>query len=245
MKKILMGLAALAGLSASTAMAADLSAPVYTKAPPPPAIYNWTGFYIGGQGGMGEGHTKEQFALATTQSNQGISGGMAGVTAGYNWQFGATVVGVEADWDWTDIKGSAACPNALFTCFSKLDDVATFRGRFGWAANGPVLLYVTGGAAYANAHNGALNAAGNPGTGATGVFNSDRWGWAAGAGLEYGFLPNWSAKVEYMHYGFLNYTAPSGSLSGTSSATLSHDIDTIKFGVNYHFNWGTPVVAKY
>jgi len=249
MKKILTGLAAVAGLSVSvlamtaTAHAADLAAaPVYTKAPPPVAIYNWTGFYIGANGGMGEGNTKERFSNGA-QANQGLSGGMAGATAGYNWQFGAAVVGVESDWDWTDIKGSAACPNTAFTCFSKANDVATFRGRLGWAANGPVLLYVTGGAAYENVKNGALNAAGTGGL-ATGSYNTDRWGWAAGAGVEYGFLPNWSAKLEYMHYGFMNYTAPAGTLS-TTPTTLSQNIDTIKVGVNYHFNWGGPVVAKY
>jgi len=77
----------------------------------------------------------------------------------------------------------------------------------------------------------------------TGNYNTDRWGYAAGVGIEYGFTPNWSAKFEYMHYGFDTANAPMGTLSATNVSALRLNIDTLKVGINYRF--GGPVVAKY
>ena len=87
-------------------------------------------------------------------------------------------------------------------------------------------------------------AAGTPALGDTGFFSTSRWGYAAGAGIEWGFAPSWSAKVEYMHYGFGTMTAPALTL-GTNPAVLGLNIDTVKIGVNYHFGWGGPMVARY
>ena len=85
------------------------------------------------------------------------------------------------------------------------------RGRVGWAT-GPALLYATGGVGYANIRYSTLTAAGGfPAAGTTGVYTADRWGYAIGAGLEYGFAPNWSAKLEYIHYGFEDITSPGGT----------------------------------
>jgi outer membrane immunogenic protein len=151
---------------------------------------------------------------------------------------------VEADGDWANIKGSTPCPNPAFVCSSNVRDLASFRGRIGYAS-GPLLVYGTGGVGYADANYAALTvAAGLPSIGTTGVFNDDRWGYAAGAGIEWGFAPNWSAKVEYIHYGFGNDTAPSSTLAPSPSA-LRLNIDTVKAGVNYHFNWSGPVVARH
>jgi outer membrane immunogenic protein len=149
---------------------------------------------------------------------------------------------VEADGDWADIRGSAPCPNIAFNCGSDTRALASFRGRIGWAA-GPALLYATGGLGYASTRYNTLTAAGGlPGLGTTGIFTGNRWGWAAGAGIEYGFAPNWSAKLEYMHYGFDSVTAPVGTLSANPVAA-SLNIDTIKIGVNYR--WGGYVNGPY
>ena len=78
--------------------------------------------------------------------------------------------------------------------------------------------------------------------GATGLHSSDRWGYAAGAGIEWGFSPNWTAKVEYMHYGLGSETAPAGTLDVVPTSSRL-DVDTVKVGVNYR--WGGPAVAKY
>ncbi|MDE2378446.1 outer membrane beta-barrel protein [Bradyrhizobium sp.] len=238
MKKLAITIAALTA-STVAASAADM-APRYTKAPPPvPAVvYNWTGFYIGVNGGGGWGRQRWQYAGAAVDTNHDISGGLAGGQVGYNWQAGAWVFGLEADGDWADINGSAACPNAAFVCATNVRTLASFRGRLGYAA-GPVLFYGTGGAGFADARYSAT-APGGPNF----FYSSDRWGYAAGAGIEWGFMPNWSAKFEYMHYGFGTWTAPAGALSALSSADLRLDIDTFKVGINYRFGGG-PVVAKY
>ena len=173
----------------------------------------------------------------------GTSGFVFGGTVGANYQVGSLVFGVEADGDWADINGSTPCPNPAFVCASNTRDLASFRGRVGWAT-GPVLLYGTGGGAYANTHYSALTPLGVNGAGSTGFASTDRWGYAAGAGIEWGFMPNWSAKVEYMHYGFDNVTVAPGLL-GANSAALGLNIDTVKVGVNYRFGWGGPAASRY
>jgi outer membrane immunogenic protein len=241
MKKFLLGTAALLAL-ASQASAADLAARPYTKAPPMvAAIYDWTGFYIGASGGYGWGRSREQFALTPgIPTNFNVDGGLAGGQIGYNWQTGAWVFGVEADGHWANLRGSTACPNPAFLCSANTRTLASFRGRLGYAT-GSWLFYGTGGLGYANTRYTALTG-GVPGAGTTGVFTADRWGYAAGAGIEWGFTPNWTAKVEYMHYGFDSATAPAGTL-GAGTASVRPDIDTVKVGVNYR--WGGPVVARY
>src|ERR1700722_4667740 len=134
MKKLLVAAVGLLAL-ASPALAAGM-ATVYTKAPPPPpvAIYNWTGFYIGVNGGGGWGRTDWDFSPANTFANHDISGGFGGGQIGYNWQAGAWVFGLEADGDWANISGSTSCPNRNFTCSSDVRDLASFRGRIGYAS---------------------------------------------------------------------------------------------------------------
>jgi outer membrane immunogenic protein len=241
------GLAAIVLIgSMGAAVAADLPARTYTKAPPPVVepVYNWTGFYIGANGGGAWGHTSWLFDGATVNSNHDISGGFAGGQIGYNWQAGAWVFGLEADGDWANITGSAICPNPTFVCATDVRDLASFRGRIGFAANN-VLFYGTGGAGYANAHYSALSG-GVPATLTTGFFNTDRWGWTAGAGIEWGFAPNWSAKFEYMHYDFDTATSGAGTLAVVTPAALRLTLDTVKVGINYRFGWtGGPVVARY
>jgi len=243
MKRILLGVAALFTVGAAPVLAADLPARAYTKAPPPVAapLYNWTGFYIGANGGYGWGRTNWLFTAVGTTANHNPSGGLAGGQIGYNWQWTNWVFGVEADGDWANIRGSTPCPNPAFTCFSNTRDLATFRGRIGYAA-GPALFYGTGGAAYANSYYSALLPGGVPTAGTPGVFSTDRWGYAAGAGIEYGFTPNWSAKLEYMHYGF-NTVTTAPFVLGASPAALRLNIDTLKVGINYRF--GGPIVARY
>src|SRR5947207_14762516 len=127
MKKILMttvGLVALgATLGLAPASAADLAARTYTKAPALAApLYNWTGFYVGAMGGFGKEDTSD-FAL---------SGGFGGGTAGYNWQTGQFVFGIEADAAGADISSSFAIPG-LVSAEDKIRALGTVRGRFGIA----------------------------------------------------------------------------------------------------------------
>jgi outer membrane immunogenic protein len=105
--------------------------------------YNWTGFYVGVNGGGGWGHSRHDFeAAGTTTGDYRISGATAGGTLGANLQAGGLLLGVEGDMNWSDIGGSDPCPNANFTCRTRSKWLATTRGRVGYAI-GRVLPYVT------------------------------------------------------------------------------------------------------
>jgi outer membrane immunogenic protein len=213
-------------ITAQGAGAADLSvAPLY-KAPPPATtqVYNWTGFYAGANGGGGWGHSWWD-ANATGVK---LSGGQVGGTAGYNWQFGNAVLGVEGDLDWSNIKGtsgsSTLCPVGCTTSDTWL---STVRGRAGYAFGG-VLPYVTGGLAVGDIR------ANMPGFAVASTTNA---GWTVGGGLEVALPGNWSAKAEYLHVdlGHFNCGVDCGA-AGPDNVSMHDNI--VRAGVNYHFGWG-------
>jgi len=217
MKKILMTTVGLAALGLAPAVAADLAARTYTKAPALAApLYNWSGFYIGAMGGYGKEDTSD-FAL---------SGGFGGGTAGYNWQTGQFVFGIEADAAGADISSSFVIPG-LVSAEDKIRALGTVRGRVGIAYE-QVLFYGTGGFAWADERASAT---------ALGVTISDtktRTGWTAGAGVEWMFLPHWSVKGEYLYRSFSSETIFSGVIPG-GLATGTLNINSGQVGVNYHF----------
>ena len=236
MKKLLFGVAAVISL-AGPVMAADIPARTYTKAPvytPPQAIYNWTGFYVGGHiGGAWAG-------------DNGLSGSggrfLGGVQGGYDYQFATNwVVGAEAQYSWlTNSNGSVAFPGTgLIT--SRNDQIGSVTGRFGYTW-GPALLYAKGGYAWRDNPNIGVSVAGTPAAFTTDGNHKD--GWTVGAGLEYMFAPNWSAKAEYQYYNFGNTTFTSGPAPIVGTRHRDDD-QTVKVGVNYRFGWGGPVQSKY
>src|SRR3954466_5716861 len=150
MKKFLLGTVALIAFAAPAA-AADLAARPYTKAPAMiAAVYDWSGFYIGANGGWGSSRNSWDSVLPFVVGPEGshdATGGTVGGQVGYRWQTGTFVFGVEAQGNWADFKGSNA--SVLFPGFvnnSKSDAFGLFTGQVGYAANN-VLLYVKGGAA--------------------------------------------------------------------------------------------------
>lgn len=222
MKKVLLASACLFALAAP-ASAADLAARPYTKAPiAPAAIYNWTGFYLGIVGG----------GAWEDANSPRMQGGFVGGTAGYNWQTGNVVFGIEADGAWADVNASATALG--ITVSSKTEALGTVRGRIGWAVNN-VLFYGTGGYAWIDNKISAT---------ALGVTISDsKWhsGWTVGAGVEAFFAPQWSVKGEYLYRSLGGETYFSGLGAPLNTGTLN--FHTVQVGVNYHF--GGPVVAKY
>ena len=228
MKKILLASACLFALAAP-ASAADLAARPYTKAPVAAAsVYNWTGFYLGVVGG----------GAWEDANSPRMQGGFVGGTAGYNWQTGNVVFGVEADGAWADASASAAGTVIVpgigaipASVSSKTDAMGTVRGRIGWAVNN-VLLYGTGGYAWVDnkisATLGGLSVSDSK-------FHS---GWTVGAGVEAFFAPQWSVKGEYLYRSLGGESYFSGALP---TGTLN--FHTVQVGVNYHF--GGPIVAKY
>ncbi|XUM20970.1 outer membrane protein [Bradyrhizobium oligotrophicum S58] len=246
MKKLLVITTALVGIAAATsASAADMAARPYTKAPPMVAqILSWSGLYAGIQGGGGWGTSKETFlgrfnapGFLGTQ-NYNTNGGFVGGVLGYNWQVDNVVFGLEGDYHWADINGRSAVINAGVgdTYFTKLSSFGDIKGRLGYAV-GPALFFVSGGAAVGQLQHRYDGVPGN-------VFSqtTTRWGYTVGAGAEYMFAPNWSAKLEYNYLDF-GKSAIQYSAFATNRSEWKDTVHTVKAGLSYHF--GGPVIAKY
>jgi outer membrane immunogenic protein len=250
MKKFLLGMLGLACLGmAAPAVAADLPARTYSKAPAYiAAVYDWSGFYIGANGGWGtsrkcwDTNTGLGGTFLATEGCHDASGAVAGGQLGYRWQTGAWVFGVEGQGDWADLSGSNA---SLFTPGttdrSKINAFGLMTGQVGYAWNN-ALLYVKGGAAVTGDKFAGLTTA----TGTTiDTAKELRWGGTAGVGVEYGFTPSWSAALEYDHL-FMgtrtdDFRAPTAAF--TREDRIRQDMDTVTARINYR--WGGPVISKY
>ncbi|RJF75887.1 carbohydrate porin [Rhodopseudomonas palustris] len=210
-----------------TAAAADLLA---LKALPAPA-YDWSGFYVGAHAGYLRGHSDATLLdpAFTAQASNGSGGVTAGAQAGYNWLTRSGVLlGLEAD-----ISFPSYLPaNAVLSEFSgtpsqlqHLDFYGSVRARLGIAV-GRWLPYVTGGLAYA--HERYLT---DPESDKT---LNGRVGWVAGAGLEYGFTPHWSARIEYL---YSDYQHASVALPGGGRYETALSLQTIRVGLNRRLDW--------
>ena len=251
MKKVLLGTVALIAFAAPAA-AADLAARPY-KAPPAPiaVIYDWSGFYIGANGGWGQSRNCWDFVdpvFGTFAEGCGErSGGVLGGQIGYRWQAGQWVFGLEAQGDWADLshtRNSLLFPGVLSTR-TKTDGIGLFTGQIGYAWNA-ALLYVRGGAAVTSNRFSILDTP-------TGIelasASSTRWGGVVGVGFEYGFTPNWSFGVNYDHLfmGDANnsFTSPV-FVAGVLNNRVSQDVDMLTLRINYRFGgYGAPVAARY
>jgi outer membrane immunogenic protein len=240
-----------------TASAADLPARVYTKAPAMVApVYNWSGFYIGLNAGGGSSHDcytiTSSAGVPVNPNSEGChnaTGGMVGGQVGYRWQWTNWVVGVEAQGDWANLKGSNSSLTAIipFTNQTKIDAIGLFTGQVGYAFNN-VLLYAKGGAAVTDNKYSSFFPVSNVFAPAGVPFNQaseTRWGGTVGAGVEVGFAPNWSVAVEYDHLfmGNNNVTFPPTATAVGRADNIREDVDLGTVRVNYRF--GGPVVAKY
>ena len=205
---------------AATANAADLPRrydPVPQRAFVP--VYNWTGFYIGINGGGAWGDSNWD-SVGTFD----VSGGMIGGTVGYNWQFSQWVFGLEGDIDWTNINGSstAACAAGCKTSNSWL---ATVRGRVGYAFD-RFLPYVTGGLAVGNIRASQPGFIGGDDTNA---------GWTVGGGLEFVIAGNWTAKAEYLYVDLGKFNCGLACGNGINPDNVSFSTHMVRGGVNFRF----------
>ncbi|WP_213775922.1 outer membrane beta-barrel protein [Bradyrhizobium sp. dw_78] len=249
MKKLLLGTVGLVALGVAPVSAADLAARPYTKAPPMVApVYDWSGFYIGGNAGWGNSRNRWNAVApdGTFVGDEGRSnadGAIVGGQIGYRWQANQWVFGIEAQGDWADLKGSNVSPFSGFTDRSKLDAFGLFTGQIGYAWNN-VLVYVKGGGAVVDNRYEVLDVPGGTVFGSSG--DKTNWGGTVGAGLEYGFAPNWSVGVEYDHI-FLQDKTTDFTIPGTGiflgSDRIRQDVDLVAARINYRF--GGPVIAKY
>jgi outer membrane immunogenic protein len=274
MKRILLGsVAMLASLTCPVA-AADLAAkaPAYKAPPPVVAVYNWTGFYLGGN--VGGAWAKDDvtwsanpagfgggaFTAALNAAGTGridSNGVTAGGQIGFNYQINSVVVwGVEADLNYTDLSDSRsvavappAVPGTTVTSTFESKWLATVRGRVGVLPTQTFLLYATGGVAFAEIKTSDFAFFAFDGTSNAASSDKTKTGWTVGAGAEWALNGGWSVKAEYLYVdlGSINYTS-SNSSPANPLATINHDhriVENIgRVGVNYRFNAG-PVVAKY
>jgi outer membrane immunogenic protein len=236
---------------ASIASAADLptKAPMYTKAPVMAPVYNWTGFYVGGNVGYSWGSQDTSLVsggatlFSDTVHPDGVIGGGQ---LGYNWQVNQWVLGLEADFQGSGQKddgtyfdpGCCAIavirPAASVAYTDKLDWFGTVRGRIGYAmgATGNWLPYVTAGWAFGHGEISGTTTSGAVVTSFSG--SQDYSGWTVGGGVEWAFQNNWSAKFEYLYVDFGNGpTVPASAALTLVSGKMTDNI--VRLGVNYKF----------
>jgi outer membrane immunogenic protein len=244
-KKLLLGTIALVTIgSVMQAAAADMAArPVYTKAPPAPApvaalIYDWSGLYVGGNAGYGQGSDcRSNVTLGIDNGCSHPGGALVGGQLGYRWQAQSWVFGVEAMGDWADMKGRAPdLANVNNQIDAKTDAFGLFTGQVGYAFNN-VLLYAKGGAAVVDQKFDFASVSTGNTIAATG--DNDRWGGTVGGGLDVGFAPNWSVGVEYDHI-FLNnrntaFTSVATGAPTASTFNTGGDIDMGTVKLDYRF----------
>lgn len=239
--------------------------PAIAPARPAPG-YNWTGAWIGVQGGYGFG--RKDWPDLAPEGEFNVSGWHAGVTTGTSVQAGMFVVGAETEWMWTGIRGGRSDTQNFFgitqtnDIATKIDWLSLNSIRVGFVAADRWQFYFKGGIALASEKHDIGIAQVSPGVGSiTTVLSGSalHTGYLAGVGVEHAFLGNWSAKVEY------NYvTLPLQNVLTTGAANaniqpnlvggfatfqrvgISENLHLIKFGINYHFNSLMDVVsAKY
>jgi outer membrane immunogenic protein len=251
MKKLLLGSGIFLALAAGPAWPADMpvKAPIPRAPSPVIAIYNWTGCYIGVEGGGAWGRTRHDTAAGSPTNNFNVRGGLVGGTVGCNYEpaGGPWVVGLEGDFSWVGKRGSVHEVNGfnpLAAAGVKEHWLGTGRARAGFLLSPQVLIYGTGGFAVANVEafvdDTALGSS---------VFSETktRWGWTAGGGVEWAFANNWSVKAEYLFVGLQNtsYFTPTPNPIVTSRTGVPLNDNIVRAGVNYKFDWGTPVTARY
>jgi outer membrane immunogenic protein len=250
MKKLSLAFACGASLLAAPALAADLGRlPAKAPARPAPPVMPilWNGFYVGGQVGyQGGGDHTAEFATAMGlptgfDRTFDSTGAVGGLHAGYNFQTGPFVLGIEGDIEASGVGGdftvsAAVAAVGMGAAAGNGTDFesrwqASLRGRLGYAL-GPTLLYVTGGAAFADLDYASFTPAVRE------SFRATEVGWTVGGGLEFAFTPSWSTRIEYRYTDF-------GQLSNMSTvafpgSAFQHDpnFHTVRLGVSYRFGGG-------
>jgi outer membrane immunogenic protein len=255
MKKIVLTAAAFAAFAAP-AFAADLPARTYKAAPVMVApIYDWTGFYIGANGGYGWSNrcvditAVNAIGFVSAEGCRSAGGGVAGGQIGYRWQASQWVFGLEAQGDWANLRNSRVSVfDPLATWKTNTTALGLFTGQIGYAWNAS-LLYFKGGAAVANQQYNLVTTINN-----VGIASADRsgWGGTVGVGWEYGFSPNWTAGIEYDYIWRTNDTrtlltpglvVPGRGAVNSISADTRADVNMITARINYRF--GGPSVPHY
>ena len=251
MKRILKCLASAAVLfSPLAAHSADLA----VKAPPPAPVpgFSWTGFYVGANlGGAWSSNRWTDTLFLTNFGNNGNNGAfIGGGQFGVNYQIGNFVIGGEWDFDWASNNNNGVItPGGTIVVTSNDRLISTLAARFGVAVDHWLFYGKAGGGWVGN--NGLTITNLNTGVSLTcGSFSTltncgnNTGGWLLGAGFEYAFTNNWTVKLEYDYLGLGNRTfvvpATALILPGDTFTSGNRNVQMVKVGFNYLFNWGAP-----
>jgi outer membrane immunogenic protein len=245
----------------------------------PAPIFSWTGCYIGGHVGGGWGRKEFSdpggafFAARGEAVRVNTSGFLGGGQVGCDWQFARNwVIGIEGAAAWADLRGDTvdvfthttgggplqpppSTTTTTGTFVTRTDFLASATGRVGWAWD-RWLFYGKGGAAWDHdkySFVGRVTVPGFPNGFAPFdlAASESRTGWTAGAGIEWAFWSNWSAKLEYQFYDFGNRRVTFLDIKNERppvSAATDQQIHTLKLAINYRFGWSkapAPIAAKY
>jgi outer membrane immunogenic protein len=239
MRKFLLAAAAIVAFSAG-ATAADLPARPYAPVVAAVPVYNWSGIYGGVNAGGGWGSSDWLYHAPVAHGAHPVTGGFAGFQAGYNYQIGSVVLGVEGDYSIAHISGSSSCPNPVFVCSITVRGVGDVTGRIGFAWD-RVLFYAKGGEAWAlDQYRSVIASPPNVVSG-----NETRAGWLGGLGAEYAVDANRTVKIEYDYMDFGTRTVTRGNANGTvaQSIDVTQKLNIVKVGLNFKF--GGPIIAKF
>jgi outer membrane immunogenic protein len=220
--------------AASGAIAADMAVPSAPFVPPPPST--WTGFYLGGNVGgawdpTGGYNTNCAAAGDCTSAQTTLAGVAGGLQGGYNYQLGVMVLGAEAGFSASSLRGTYTALDGVDNLTTSADYFGTVTGKVGIAV-GSLLIYGKGGAAWTHTNNSDFNSPENL------TFTTSYWqtGWTVGGGGEWAFSPNWSVRVEYALIDTPNKPTTFTSSAGVSFTAVMHQqINLITAGLNYRF----------
>jgi outer membrane immunogenic protein len=244
----------IAALCISSASAADL----HGRSAGRSVTHDWSGFYVGGNVGYAWGTVNDNvsnvdsisvpstFGVDKVTPSGKLGGWLGGVQAGYNWQTGLTVFGVEADIDFGTVKGDTyqapltnlgvPIAGSYYSVNEKIKWFGTLRGRIGFTPVDQWLVYATGGLAYAKIEHSAVM--GFTGGAYTGSESTTKLGWTLGAGTEWAIGNNWSAKFEYLYFD-LGATSVTARLPGNTQYLVLNEFTTrgnlVRIGLNRRF----------
>jgi outer membrane immunogenic protein len=228
MNKLALLVASASVMLAGPTFGADMAVPppLEKAAFHPVRVYEWTGFYVGVNGGYASGQSRVSFPALGDSADFTVDGALVGGTLGFNFQAGPIVWGVEGDIGLADISGGAACPAAGIACSVRNRWLGTARGRLGWAVNN-WLPYITGGMAFGETRVSALP---------TGSQSTTHGGWTAGSGVEVALNRNWSMKAEYLYVQLDNFRCEAPTCFGLGVVSAPFREHLIRGGINYAFN---------
>jgi outer membrane immunogenic protein len=233
------------GLGSISVRAADLPPPAASPPLYVPASFTWTGFYIGGNVGGAWANTTLTDNRTGVSLSGHLGGWLGGGQVGFNYQNGPILVGVEALFDGTSLSSTTSpvpvMPFGVLQASANTQWVTTAAARFGVVVDYAQRWLIYGKAGGGWVGNSATVT--NLTTGLSANATNSNAGWLLGAGIEYAFAHNWTLKLEYDYLALQNWTAASPLIADTLN--VRRQLNMLMIGVNYKFDWGGPVVARY